>query len=91
MVDILLHLGVAGAILILALILYAFYRSGKYAITVKTGMAFLPMIGMVFVVMSNISLSMLLELEYFVWVLLLFAILVGYGSRGEKTKIENSK
>ena len=88
MVDILLHLGVAGAILMLALILYAFYRSGKYAITVKTGMAFLPLIGMVFVVMGNISLSMLLELEYFVWVLILFTILVDFDSSSEKTEIE---
>lgn len=76
LVDIILHLGIVGAIVMIGIILFAFYHSGKYAFTVKTGMAFLPVIGMVFVVMSNISLSMLLELEYFVWALVLFAILV---------------
>lgn len=89
-IDILLHLGVVGAIVMIAIICFAFYYSGKYAISLKTGISFMPLVGMVFVVMSNISLSMLLELEFFVWAQILYALIVDYGSTG-KMKIEKPK
>jgi len=89
-IDILLHLGVVGAIVMIAIICFAFYHSGKYAISLKTGISFMPLVGMVFVVMSNISLSMLLELEFFVWAQILYALIVDYGSTG-KMEIEKPK
>lgn len=76
LIDILLHLGFAGALLIILILGYAFFISGKYAICEKNGMAFFPLISSVFVLVSNISLSMLVELEFFTWALLIIIIVV---------------
>ena len=76
LIDILLHLGVIGAFLVLLMTVYAFFISIKYASTKKNGMAFLPLISSIFIVMSNISLSMFIELEFFTWFLLIFIFLM---------------
>lgn len=76
LVDILLHLGIVGAALMLLVILYAGYRGIKYPLSNKSLASFFPLIILSFVIVSNITLSMLIELEYFTWALLILAILV---------------
>lgn len=75
LIDILLHLGLTGAVLVVFILGYAFWFSVKYALHKKTGMAFFPLISIIFVLVSNISLSMLIELEFFTWSLLIMSIL----------------
>ena len=64
LIDIVLHLGLVGVFLIISIIFYAFFITGKYAFTVLSGKSFFPLLCIVFVVVSNISLSMLVELEF---------------------------
>jgi exopolysaccharide production protein ExoQ len=75
LIDIVLHLGLLGVLFIVSIISYAFFITGKFALTERNGMAFFPLICIVFIVMSNISLSMIVELEYFVWALLIFSFI----------------
>jgi exopolysaccharide production protein ExoQ len=76
LIDIMLHLGLAGAFLMVLILGYALILSGKFAFHKKTGMAFFPLISLIFVLVSNISLSMLIELEFFTWSLLIMLILI---------------
>ena len=74
LVDIFLHLGLVGTGLMVLLMLITLVKSIKLAFTNKNLTGFFPLISMVFVVMSNISLSMLIEVEYLGWVLIISAL-----------------
>ncbi len=74
LIDIFLHLGLVGTGLMVLLIPLAQIKSIKLAFTKKTMTGFFPLISMVFLVMSNISLSMLIEVEYLTWVLMISAL-----------------
>ncbi len=75
LIDILLHLGLIGAVMVVFILGYASFVSGKFAFHEKSGMAFFPLISIIFVLVSNVSLSMLIELEFFTWALLIMIIL----------------
>jgi exopolysaccharide production protein ExoQ len=76
LIDILLHLGLTGSILMIFILGYTLWISIKYALHEKTGIAFFPLISIIFVLVSNISLSMLIELEFFTWSLLIMILLI---------------
>jgi len=67
LIDIGLHLGLIGIVLIIGLILAGFVRGIKYLIREKTLVSVLPVALLVFVAVANISLSLMLESETFLW------------------------
>lgn len=79
LMDIQIHLGLAGSLLMLLIIGYALFSTGNFAGKNKTGLSFFPLIGIIFIVMSNVSLSMLIELEFLNWSLLIMFIMLSLG------------
>jgi hypothetical protein len=74
LIDIFLHLGITGVVSILIVIL----MSIKHAIMMivkRSGFIYtFPMIALIYMILANISLSMLLESEYLVWFLILIPL-----------------
>ena len=70
-IDILLHLGVIGIILLITIIVIGFIRGVKYFLRKRTLEAAFPILVMVFVIVANISFSLILETETFVWMIVL--------------------
>lgn len=68
--DMLLHLGIVGAILFLVTFAVMCQRVYKYALVKRTLVDFFPLILMWFAFFANISFSFFMELESFVWLLL---------------------
>ena len=66
-IDIWLHLGIIGVFLMAGLIVMGFVRGVKYFLQERTIESTLPVVLLVFVVMTNITLSLILETETFVW------------------------
>ena len=69
--DILLHVGLAGLIPFLGVLLVAFLRFSRHALQQRSLLAFFPMLVLVFALCANISFSFFLEVETFVWLLLI--------------------
>lgn len=67
LMDIGLHLGIVGVILMITLIVTGFVRAVKHFLQNRTMLSALPMLLLVFVVVANISLSLILESETFTW------------------------
>ncbi len=78
LVDILLQLGIIGTAIMVFIILFSLIMSSRSAFTKKSILSFFPLITIVYIIVANISLSLLIELEYLTWVLLIASILVSY-------------
>lgn len=72
--DIMLGLGVIGAILVLAVFLLSLYRTGKYFIVESRSEAVLPFLIVMYFLLANLSISFFLEFESFHWMLLIVAL-----------------
>ena len=70
-IDLLLHIGWIGAIIFTAILVYIGWHSICFAIQERTIISFLSILVLVFALVGNISLSLFLELETFVWVVLI--------------------
>jgi O-antigen ligase len=68
--DILLHLGAVGLIVFLVIMGYMFYQTGKYGFRHLTLEGFFPLIVILYVLVANISFSLFLETESFIWLLM---------------------
>ena len=73
-IDIILHLGVSGLSVLVALIVSGFYNAIKFIKQKRTLISAFPIIILVFVMVSNITLSLILESEVFVWIIAIAAI-----------------
>ncbi len=70
LVDLLMNLGIIGAGLFLALIFINLCNSLKNAIKNPDIQQIIPLVVIVFIIVANITLSWMLELETFTWILL---------------------
>jgi hypothetical protein len=68
--DILLHLGVIGLIIFILIIFSMLFRSLRYTYQKNDLAAMFPVLLMVFALVANISFSLFLELECFVWLVM---------------------
>ena len=73
-IDIFLDLGLVGLVLAISIILLCFFRVVRYALKEQTVISFFPVLLMVFVIIVNLDLSFLLNLEFFAWFLMIFAL-----------------
>jgi hypothetical protein len=74
LIDIFLHLGITGVVSILIVILMSI-KHAVMMIVKRSGFIFtFPMIALIYMILANISLSMLLESEYLVWFLILIPL-----------------
>ncbi|MGD0877078.1 MAG: O-antigen ligase family protein [Anaerolineales bacterium] len=73
-IDIFLDLGLVGLVLAISLILFCLFRVVRYALKEQTVISFFPVLLMVFVIIVNLDLSFLLNLEFFAWFLMIFAL-----------------
>jgi O-antigen ligase len=72
--DILLHLGALGLIVFMVILGYMFYRTGKYGFRHLTLAGFFPLIVIIYASVANISFSLFLETESFVWLLMVVSL-----------------
>jgi O-antigen ligase len=70
LLDIYLHLGITGVVLFLGILAVVAYRAIRYAITQKTLTGFFPLLVLVYAVFANITFSLFIETEMFVWFLI---------------------
>ena len=70
-VDILLHLGAVGLILLIVLLVQAVVRATARAISGRTWLNVFPLLALVYVLTANITVSYMLEQENFHWMLLI--------------------
>lgn len=89
-IDIQLHLGVVGLTILLSLIILGFIRGIKYFLHERTLVAAFPVVILVFTIVANISLSLILESETFVW-LIVVTVLVSIASHNPALSEENKK
>jgi len=73
-IDIYLHFGLIGLILLISVLFLCLYRAIRYAITEKTLLSFFPFIVLLFIFTVNVSESFFLEMESFGWFLLVFSM-----------------
>jgi exopolysaccharide production protein ExoQ len=73
-IDIFLHLGLIGIILLISIIFLCIYRVVRNALKERTVLSFFPILIMVFAIVVNLSLSFFLELESLIWFLVVFAL-----------------
>lgn len=71
-IDIFMHLGWVGMISFSAPVLLAIIRTGTYSIKQRTVLSFYPIFGMICILLINFALSFFLEIESFVWILLVY-------------------
>ena len=72
--DILIHVGLVGLVILLGILITGFVRSVKYGISHKTLADFFPLLIMIYAVFANISFSMFAETEVFVWFLIVVVL-----------------
>jgi O-antigen ligase len=82
--DILLHVGVVGLLIFLIVLVIAFIRSFRYAISHRTLEGFFPLIIMIYAVFANISFSLFAETEVFVWFLIVVVLFMTMDSPGKE-------
>jgi exopolysaccharide production protein ExoQ len=68
-IDIFLHLGIVGLVLLITMIIFGFIRGIRYFHQYKTIESAFPFILLIFTILVNISLSLILESESFIWLL----------------------
>jgi exopolysaccharide production protein ExoQ len=68
--DMLLHLGIIGAVMFLVTFAIMWQRTYKYALSKRRLIDFFPLILMWFAFFANISFSFFMELESFVWLVM---------------------
>jgi len=66
-VEIWLHLGTVGLVLLVGLMLAGFVRSVKYLLKERTLSSALPFVILMFAFLANCTVSMLMESDIFVW------------------------
>jgi len=74
--DILLGLGILGLALAVSLLTLALHRTGKYFVPDSTVANMLPLVIVVYFLLSNLSISFFLGIESFHWVLLITALFI---------------
>jgi len=73
-IDIFLHLGLVGIFLLVITLVLCLFRVAKHALKEQTVVSFFPVLLMIIIIIVNMSLSFYLELESFVWFLMVFAL-----------------
>jgi O-antigen ligase len=73
-IDMFLDLGLVGLVLSISMILLCLFRVIRHAFIEQTLNSFFPVLLMVFVVIVNLDLSFFLNLEFFTWFLMIFAL-----------------
>jgi O-antigen ligase len=82
--DILLHVGLAGFVPFAAVLLTLLIRSARYAWLHRSILDFFPLLFFIYAILSNITFSMLLETETFIWLLIVALLfMLTPGSRKE--------
>lgn len=84
--DIYLHLGVTGVFLFIGILALVAYRTIRYAITQKTLTGFFPLLVLIYAVFANITFSLFIETEVFVWFLIVAALFMS--TSVEKARVE---
>jgi O-antigen ligase len=74
--DILLHLGVVGLLLLVSVLVLAAVRSFRYAISRKRLASFFPLLFLCYVLIANIPFSLIAETEVFIWFLLITVLVM---------------
>jgi len=69
-IDIFLHLGGVGVILFISVLALGIIRSLRYAIAEKTLAGFFPVLVFIYALFANITFSLFIETEVFVWFLI---------------------
>ncbi len=73
-IDMFLDLGLVGVIWTISMILLCLFRVIRHATQEQTLISFFPVLLMVFVIMVNLDLSFFLNLEFFSWFLMIYAL-----------------
>jgi O-antigen ligase len=84
--DILLGLGIVGLALAVLLLTLAFYRTGKYFVTDSTVANMLPLVIVMYFLLSNLSISFFVGIESFHWALLITAMFVSTATANHITQ-----
>jgi hypothetical protein len=74
--DILLHLGIVGLIVLFGILMMAAVQSFRYAITRKTLADFFPLLFLCYVLIANLPFSMIAETEVFIWLLIVTVLVI---------------
>jgi exopolysaccharide production protein ExoQ len=72
--DIYLHLGIIGLLMLLGVIVLFAIRAIRYALVQKTLPAFFPLLVLIYALFANVSFSLFAETEVFVWFLIVAAL-----------------
>ena len=72
--DILLHLGIVGLIIFILILARMCFQTGKFAFHHLTIEGFFPFIVIIYALVANISFSLFLETESFVWLLMVISL-----------------
>jgi O-antigen ligase len=86
--DVLLHLGIVGLVLLVAILATAFVQSFRYAIDRRNLAGFFPLLFLCYVGIANISFSMIAETEVFVWLLMVSVSFMTSSLSGFRNKDE---
>ena len=73
--DILLHLGSIGLFVFLAVLGLTCMRAIRFAFAEQTLISFFPILFMMYALVANISFSLFMETEEFVWILIVLMLL----------------
>ena len=84
--DILLGLGILGLALAVSLLTLALHRTGKYFVPDSTVANMLPLVIVVYFLLSNLSISFFLGIESFHWVLLITALFISTSAANHITQ-----
>ncbi len=82
--DILLNVGLAGLLLFLAVYIPLGVRSFKQAVETESWIEFLPLLTFLYIFIGNLTYSFLLEVDQFVWMLLVSMVFVTTTDRSSK-------
>ncbi len=82
-IDIQLHLGIIGLAVIFGLIILGFIHGKRYLLQQRTLESAFPILLLVFVLVANISLSLILESETLVWIVSV-AVIISVQNRFQK-------
>jgi O-antigen ligase len=74
--DIFLHLGLIGLLLLISISVIAIYQSVRYGLAQKTLFGFFPLLVIVYALFANITFSLFAETEVFVWTLIVVALFI---------------
>jgi O-antigen ligase len=88
--DILLHLGMVGLIVLLGILVMAAVQSFRYAMTRKTLADFFPLLVLCYVLIANLPFSMIAETEVFVWLLIVTVLVMTTPLPGLRNENEHS-